>query len=101
MPTDDRELVERLRGEAERLSGHSIDRGSVDAGIASNLADEAAATIERLLARQAKLEKALTQLVDVVGNMRVPQNLAEAAVQVTLTIGPSLTNARQALGETP
>lgn len=43
------DLVKRLEEEAERLSGHSIDRGSVDAGIASNLASEAATTIDEAL----------------------------------------------------
>lgn len=50
MPIDELGLVERLNDEAQRLSGHSLDHGSVDAGIASNLASEAAAAIERLLA---------------------------------------------------
>lgn len=43
---NDEGLVERLREEARRLSGHSLDRGSVDAGIASNVADEAADELE-------------------------------------------------------
>ncbi len=49
------DLVIRLHDEAMRLSGQSIDRGCVDSGIASNLADaaadaltEARAEIERL-----------------------------------------------------
>lgn len=51
------DLVSRLRDEAVRLSGQSIDRGCVDSGIGSNLADaaadaltEARAEIERLRA---------------------------------------------------
>lgn len=42
------DIVERLRDEATRLSGRSIDRGCVDSGIASNLANAAADEIERL-----------------------------------------------------
>lgn len=42
------DLVERLRGEWELLSGFSIDRGSVDAGISANLASDAADRIEAL-----------------------------------------------------
>lgn len=42
------DLVEKLRGEWELLSGFSIDRGSVDAGISANLAAEAADRIEAL-----------------------------------------------------
>lgn len=54
------DLVKRLEDEGERLSGHSIDRGSVDAGIASNLACEAAAALiaaEAQLARQGEALK--------------------------------------------
>lgn len=57
--SDEMGLVERLNEEAERLSGHSIDRGSVDAGIASNLASEAAAAIERLVAERDEAREAL------------------------------------------
>ena len=44
-------VCEQLEDEATRLSGISIDRGSVDAGIASNLASEAA-TMLRTLAEE-------------------------------------------------
>jgi len=59
MQSDDLGLVERLNDEAERLSGHSIDRGNVDAGIASNLASEAAAAIERRVAERDEAREAL------------------------------------------
>lgn len=48
----DAELVRELRDEAMRLSGRSLDRGCVDSGIASNLADRAADRIESLLGGQ-------------------------------------------------
>lgn len=50
-------LIERLREESQRLSGYSLDRGSVDAGIASNLADEAATALADRDAKIAELEK--------------------------------------------
>jgi hypothetical protein len=48
------ELVARLEEEAERLSGHSIDRSSVDAGISSNLATEAAQALTRIAGERDK-----------------------------------------------
>ena len=42
------DIVERLEAEAMRLSGHSIDRGSAEAGLSAVLATEAADEIERL-----------------------------------------------------
>lgn len=42
-------LANQLRDEAQRLSGHSIDRGCANSGIASNLADQAADTIDDLI----------------------------------------------------
>jgi|GEM_PF-5805459 len=53
------DLKERLNEEVLRLSGYSIDRGSVDAGIAANLAWEALARIEQLEADLEKARKAL------------------------------------------
>lgn len=41
--------------------------------------------------------EALERLVTAVANMRVPQNQAEAALQVTVTIGPALTEAQAVL----
>jgi hypothetical protein len=49
-------LSERLREEAMQLSGRSLDRGCVDSGIASNLADEAADQLDALSARVKELE---------------------------------------------
>jgi Ni,Fe-hydrogenase I small subunit len=46
------ELVKQLREEAERLSGHSLDRGVQEAGIAANLANRAADFIESMEAKQ-------------------------------------------------
>lgn len=46
------DLVRNLREEAQRLSGFSIDRGSVDAGISANLADRAADVIEEFGAKE-------------------------------------------------
>jgi hypothetical protein len=42
-------LIKQLREEAERLSAHSLDRGVQEAGIAANLAERAADTIEEIL----------------------------------------------------
>jgi len=49
-PGKDAELMRELRDEAMRLSGRSLDRGCVDSGIASNLADRAADRLEALSA---------------------------------------------------
>lgn len=62
MPIDELGLVERLNEEAQRLSCHSLDHGSVDAGIASNLASEAAAAIERLLAERDESDRAASAM---------------------------------------
>jgi broad specificity phosphatase PhoE len=43
------ELIKQLREEAERLSARSLDRGIQEAGIAANLAERAADTIEEIL----------------------------------------------------
>lgn len=45
------ELIRELRDEWERLSGHSINRGSAEAGIAANLLDKAIGAIESLSRR--------------------------------------------------
>jgi truncated hemoglobin YjbI len=55
------DLIERLKDEAQRLSGYSLDHGRADAGIAANLADEAASRIE-------ELERILAQPVDATGD---------------------------------
>lgn len=49
------DIVERLREEAMRLSGRSLDRGCADSGIASNLADEAADRVEHIAETMGKL----------------------------------------------
>lgn len=46
--SDAQSLVERLRAEAQRLSGSSLDNGCAGCGIAANVADEAATLIEQL-----------------------------------------------------
>jgi hypothetical protein len=55
-------LVERLRAEAQRLSGSSLDRGCAGCGIAANVADNAADLIERLLAHAERAEAALREV---------------------------------------
>lgn len=59
------DLVSRLHDEAMRLSGQSIDRGCVDSGIASNLADAAADALSEARAEIVSLRTELgeTQLV--------------------------------------
>lgn len=47
------------------------------------------------------IRHALIELVAAVENMRVPQNAAEAAIQVSITIGPALERARYALKTSP
>lgn len=49
------DIVDLLREESTRLSGHSLDRGCADSGIAANVADEAVDQIERLRADYAAL----------------------------------------------
>ncbi len=63
-PKPGSDLAKRLEDEGERLSGHSIDRGSVDAGIASNLAFEAAAGMLAAEAQLARQREALTHVVE-------------------------------------
>lgn len=50
-------------------------------------------------ARVVELEAGLRSLADAVGHMRVPQTLAEAALQVSVTIGPALAHARELLAD--
>ena len=52
------ELVETLREESLRLAGHSLDRGSQEAGLAGGLADEAADRIASLEQRVRVLTEA-------------------------------------------
>jgi Lar family restriction alleviation protein len=48
-------------------------------------------------ARIAEVEGALRKLVTAVENMRVPQNIGEAAIQIEFTIGPAVKFARDTL----
>lgn len=59
----DKALVERLEDEAAMLSGVSIERGNVDAGISSNLANEAAARIEAMAKYIPELEGVLRRMI--------------------------------------
>lgn len=43
------------------------------------------------------IREALEGLVTAVGNMRVPQNMQEAATQVAFTLGPQYKSAKKAL----
>lgn len=52
-----------------------------------------------LRAENERLRTALQGLVGAVGAMKVPQNMQDAALQVTLTIGPAFDAARAALAE--
>lgn len=52
-------LVERLRDESRALSWLSIERGSAEAGIASNLADEAATALQAQADALAEAKRAL------------------------------------------
>lgn len=49
------ELIKHLREEAERLSAHSLDRGAQEAGIAANLASQAADALEQMEAVMTRL----------------------------------------------
>ena len=62
--TERDELVASLEEEALRLSGRSLDYGSADSGIASNLATEAASRITSDATRIAELRKAIRALLD-------------------------------------
>jgi len=48
-----------------------------------------------------RVRGALQSLTDAVAHMRVPQTLADAALQVTVTIGPALKHAQEILADTP
>lgn len=71
-------------------------------GTATSLDDEIEArerTLASLAQENEQLRKALRSLCDAVGNMRVPQTIADAGLQLTVTIGPALEHARRALTE--
>lgn len=55
-------LAKRLREEAQVLSWRSLEYGSADAGISSNLADEAATAIDALIARVRAAEGAVARM---------------------------------------
>jgi hypothetical protein len=52
-------IVERLQDAAMTFSGSSLRRGCVDCGLSSNLADEAADTIEELVEALTKARNTL------------------------------------------
>ena len=64
LPEDTAGLVNRLREEAMRLSGRSLDHGCADSGIAANVADDAASLIQSQAARIAELKAAIRALLD-------------------------------------
>ena len=53
--------------------------------------------IATLTARNERLEAALKALVDAVGSSKVPQNTRDAALQLTVTLGPAYINASNTL----
>lgn len=67
------------------------DLGAIARTAIANLPDKA----KRLLA----IKEALRGLVDAVGNMRVPQNVVDAGLQINVTLGPAYEAAVAALAE--
>ena len=55
--------------------------------------------VQELAIENGALRKALEGLTSAVGAMRVPQTLADAALQINVTIGPALKRARAALAQ--
>lgn len=73
------DIVARLLDEWQRLSGHSMDRGSAEAGIASNLACEAADCISDLRTKIADLESAIEKMQQHLGTLRGTSFTSQAA----------------------
>lgn len=53
--------------------------------------------MDALIAENVRLRGALLGLVHAVGAMRVPQTIADAAVQINFTLGPPYERAKAAL----
>jgi hypothetical protein len=94
-------LVERLKQAAIVLDVHARNRrlppGDNDFADSASYMREAASALLALEGERDALRKTLETLTVAVENMRVPQNVAEAAMQVELTIGPAVKAARSAL----
>jgi hypothetical protein len=88
------ELVSRLEEEAERLSGHSIDRSSVDAGISSNLATEAAQALTRIAGERDALLSGETAVLP--HTRRHAEDLYTVAVACLKTYGVDVESRAQA-----
>lgn len=81
-----------------RAETHANFGAGLDLMLDVTKATEALAEAE---AEVARLKAALHNLTSAVGNMRVPQTIGDAALQVMVTIGPALQEARAALAEPP
>lgn len=106
---DERIAEYERRSELNPLSGYSCNGVNVwgdetsmkavrsafhEAVFQKQSADELRQRLIETEARLSALEAGLKGLVDAVANMRVPQNTAEAALQVSVTIGPAFERAR-------
>lgn len=59
--------------------------------------DGAIAARDKAETALAKVRGALIRLTDAVAAMKAPKNVADAALLVTVTVGPALTNAQQVI----
>lgn len=111
LPALHRLLADRKAAErdyAESLAGIQANVRAIDVALhgeagaarqasACDLIDPARLMRERAEAAEERMREAeatLQVLADAVGHMRVPQTLAEAALQLTVTLGPALARAR-------
>ena len=76
--TDTTDLVAELRDEVLRLSGRSIDRGCVDSGLGSLLAEKAADTIERITRERDEARQWVDDESRKLENMEARAHTAEA-----------------------
>jgi hypothetical protein len=76
-------------------------RDSVNNNVRLRSIPIAAPTVLALLRELARKTAALGSLTDAIENMRVPRTIADAGLQVLVTIGPVVERARAALAPPP
>lgn len=93
---DEREALRQIISECATATGAFVaPHASLD--FMKLLPREIAANRAGVEAQLAAMRVTLETLTSAVENMRIPQNVAEAAIQVELTLGPAVKAARAAL----